>query len=208
MRTLKWAVALLLAVSSLALIPTRVKAEETITTVVTTTTTETTTTETTTESDEDRLSEIEAELKRIQDGITADEIDNSTPVKWLEDNLGVSLAGLGAFVLGMIAAVLGMMRVVKSCKEVFSKSGKISDKALKALDEASAEMTELKSRVDSIALDSKSINDETRSRLAEVSGLIGRFNSYVDANRSGMIALCDCIEKVCDEQSQNTEAKI
>lgn len=94
-----------------------VYAEET--TVATTEETTETTTETETNED-DRLDEIESQLQDILDNTTADDIDNSDLVAWLEDNLGISLAGIGSIILGIITGVLFALKYVRKASKSIS----------------------------------------------------------------------------------------
>lgn len=203
MKKLKLMMAGLLLVLVLAMVP-KAYADETV--VVTTeppvTTTVPETAETTTESDEDRLNRIEEELQKISEGLSADDIDNSTPVKWLENYLGISLAGIGSFLLGILTALLFAIKLVKKAKSVINSSDTLSSKAKQLCESTSESVDELQIKVQALVDENKSVSDETKAKLTEISGAIDSFQEYVKNNNSAIIAIVDKMEGTLNDEEK------
>jgi len=159
-------------------------------------------TETTEETTEDRLSEIESQLQAIQDGITADEIDNSTPVKWLEKYLGISLAGIGSFLLGIFATLLIFIKYLKKAKSIIGTSDSLSKKTQALCKETNGMIDTVQVQMAEIVAENKLVSEETKTKLLAMSATIDNFQKYIDNNNKSVVLLLDQLDGALDDKEE------
>lgn len=146
-----------------------------------------------------KLEEIQSKLEKIENGLTAEDIDNSTPVKWLENKMGISLEGLGAFILGSITALLLLVKVARSLSKLIDKDNKLSESALKELQEYSKEMVNYKKQLDEVVKNNNKLNDDFKKSWEEVSVAITNLQEFLSMQKDAFKGMKSLLEESHEE---------